>query len=866
VRRSFGFALLAVTAGCADLAELSANGSCGNMIVEPGEGEDCDTFAEFEGTECVRPGRPRACRYVCGSGARDESMVCPPGWACASDGVCRVPSGRFAVSGGEPSSLYPPLLVDFDGDGEPDRVARDAIAIAFGTSAGAFGPNLDLPIQGAGFTFADDLDGDQRTDLLLHGGQGGLFVIPGDRERDLAPIANAEQRAIAFCESCELLSVHSTDRGAADALLILSTIIEPPPSGAMSVHLLPVFGAEPLEIARFERGYGLERPDSAEIDLLSEPVDDELAIAPSGASEIVIVSPRCDGSLENPVCAPALRARIEVPAEIVPHGSQRCPLAVFADVDGDGRVDVATQVSSFGDHIGQAVVVAYGDGNGGFCSRPYSAASCEASGGIPNRAEIDPRFDAHEAALCIAGDFNDDQISDFVGDGRLFVSVRGPPPALEPRAPAVAGLVADFNADGIDDLALGPGHFLMGSRSGAVSTVAIRSERTVDTSCGPCSAGDFDGDGVTDFAFAGEEGLWVHFGRPLAAPSPAELVARLPRGVMQLASGHFSLPSLPDGVDSIDDLAVLFAGATRHELILLRGSRGRRMFSTAPLTPAASGSAAQLLGAGRFGPKPDELHDLVFQLPADGAFAMIEASRGFRFATAGVPASGECFARAAQEPHAVFDLEGDGRDELVAFPPFAFLPDESGAGLVAVEEQILVRMTQDGAFECERRPFVSGRMPLDETALGLVDLDADGRRDLVVRATRGEVGPLGTIERIGFAVVRSGSSITEPAPLSFLELDPGEHAGDLAFVQADADPDLEVVILSSARIRIAELRGEGLEVLASSPITASESRSVFLETTLPPGTRLDFDRDGIEDLLFWNAERIYRARQLPVNE
>ena len=72
-------------AGCADLEPMVA-GECGNGVVEPERGEECDSFPE--GT-CRPPGAEHECRLDC------SETTCPDGYGCGLDGLCRKPSGKF---------------------------------------------------------------------------------------------------------------------------------------------------------------------------------------------------------------------------------------------------------------------------------------------------------------------------------------------------------------------------------------------------------------------------------------------------------------------------------------------------------------------------------------------------------------------------------------------------------------------------------------------------------------------------------------------------------------------------------------------------------------------------------------------------
>src|SRR5262245_43678446 len=112
--------------GCKDLPDIRDD-TCGNAVVEPEVGEDCDLFVDpalGEGTQCGAAGTSQSCRYLCDA---DGSPACPTGWGCGADGVCRFPSGRFVDAAsfdlGAAQSL---ALADFDGDATLDVMGLDA--------------------------------------------------------------------------------------------------------------------------------------------------------------------------------------------------------------------------------------------------------------------------------------------------------------------------------------------------------------------------------------------------------------------------------------------------------------------------------------------------------------------------------------------------------------------------------------------------------------------------------------------------------------------------------------------------------------------------------------------------------------------
>jgi hypothetical protein len=88
----------------------SAGGVCGNGVLEPGAGELCDGEAN-----CIPPGESEECSFSCA----DE--LCPDGFICGDDDVCRLPGYEF----GDAQQLSSARAVwvdsrDLTGDGKPE--------------------------------------------------------------------------------------------------------------------------------------------------------------------------------------------------------------------------------------------------------------------------------------------------------------------------------------------------------------------------------------------------------------------------------------------------------------------------------------------------------------------------------------------------------------------------------------------------------------------------------------------------------------------------------------------------------------------------------------------------------------------------
>lgn len=165
--RIFFLVTLASVSGCSDLPAIDA-GQCGNGIVEPARGEECDSRAE--GGAVCRPADSAvgACRFDC------SATPCPAGFGCGLDSICRVASSRFEnlTRGITPVSSV--NLADMDGDGRGDLVTESA-------------QGIELIYANDGFTSLDV----ERLSL-----ERGRFVT-GRLQAPIADRANAQSRALA---------------------------------------------------------------------------------------------------------------------------------------------------------------------------------------------------------------------------------------------------------------------------------------------------------------------------------------------------------------------------------------------------------------------------------------------------------------------------------------------------------------------------------------------------------------------------------------------------------------------------------------------------------------------------------------------
>jgi hypothetical protein len=196
--------LAALLAGCHDLPDL---GTCGNGIVEAGNGEACDEPGVDTGAEpctatcelrCLEAPRDGyvvvGVRGMGGMGMEAKSLYCPGDeYRCGSDNVCRAPSGRFEELG--PTLPFnvggAPTTGDVDNDGLPDLVGTSATNIYIRLTSTTGAPLEQVIVQEAPFADTPPVIFDPRpamgdgvrSDLLFAVPTEGVALLQSDNER-----------------------------------------------------------------------------------------------------------------------------------------------------------------------------------------------------------------------------------------------------------------------------------------------------------------------------------------------------------------------------------------------------------------------------------------------------------------------------------------------------------------------------------------------------------------------------------------------------------------------------------------------------------------------------------------------------------
>jgi hypothetical protein len=445
------------------------------------------------------------------------------------DGTFQAP-----VSFNTPTAAEWVVAGDFNGDGKLDLAVAgsgDTLSIFLGTGDGTFQHAGDLPVLlGANAVVVGDFNGDGVADLAVtYQQQGAVSVLVGNGDGTFQPrldyptgIYPAALAAGDFNGDGRLDLVVAN--GADQTFSVLLGNGDGTFQAAVD-YLLPG-GPTALAAGDFNRDG-----------------KSDLAVVMSGLGVVSIVTGRGDGTFPGPQA----------------YGSSQGSWAIAAgDFNGDGKLDLVT--TNLTDN---SISLFPGGGDGTF---EMSAAS--SAGKAPVAAAV--------------GDFNRDGKPDLAvvnqtctslpcSPGSVSIFLGNGDGTVRPRVDYAAGnipvavAVADFNSDGIPDLAVVNNGF---GTSNSVSILLGRGDGTflsggaLLTGIGPSQAvaADFEGNGVIDLAVAFSGGVSILPGRGNGTFGTRADYA-VPNGALAIAAGDFNL-------DGRTDLAV----TTSNSVVVLLGN------------------------------------------------------------------------------------------------------------------------------------------------------------------------------------------------------------------------------------------------------------------------------------------------------
>lgn len=783
------YALL-VLAACTDLGDVERD-RCGNGVVEPASGEDCDRAD----ADCGAPGTAAACRLLCGPPA-PEGTACPDGGVCGVDGVCRAPSGQLDLTMGGAWTARYLLTGDTNGDRYPELIAvgDTLLDLRLGGPDGTFDRSVTLPnLPLFDVPRAADVNGDALTDVLVPVGIG-FYSLVGDPLATLQPIF---QDSFSFPTSGPMVmsSVTFTTGVGNNQVPATATVaavhLDQGPScplpGGCDIVLLDDGAVAMPPGRRVEHVVGdrlawarvLGSPPSTVVVAIAFADDPSTALDESGV--FTYTGDAAAGTLTELGAIPGLPGDVRG--------------AWFADLDRDSRADLLVAVDS---PFGEAVMVAWGRSGG------WETPSYVIGGPGPTLTSGRPLAWA---------DLDGDAAADLVTDtGVWFTSCilracafsQGSTQDHAWRAAVISDLNGDGTADvtavsqgsAIIDVMLGTGARGFWNQAPLVAPGEVTLVRT----------GDFDGNGVGDLALvtspfdvSGADEIHVVYGRRNESPKPPAYMGF----VGTVVALDVAQAPLPGSQDTIDDLFVVSERTSGRGVALVIGSTSQRMI--APLIPTAGNLEFNLVesivAVPLDGDDTDDVISLLTTFGQDSARASmrIYTSDGAGTLTERTPVGGVPLDSQA------FDLRG----ALWAAIPAQGATPATVVGVDVLGRAVAVTASCGGGTCTLPSPMslLTGAEVGEPTALHTADLDGDG--DLDVVATFRAVGP-----EPGGALVwhRDGASFGAAQVLSPPS---GAAFADVAAVDLDLDGSRELMLL---------VRGEG------------DAAGVFLSTRTAAGT------------------------------
>ncbi|HKO49159.1 MAG TPA: VCBS repeat-containing protein [Polyangiaceae bacterium] len=470
---------------CTEFPSIPDTG-CGNRVIELGT-EDCDTFDPYPGSLCRPKGTENECRLDCAFDDNGVQRKCPLGWGCNADSICRPPSGQFTeTSLASDVGAWTLKAGDFDADGRQEVMSSEPLDATGATrlrfnhfdAQGALIETQLFPKTLLSPTINQISEGDAISDIAFT--TGALGVMYGRRDRSWVP---------------EVFSSYRRRQASVRVVGVYDRTVQWSPPFATLISFPTETGfylADPDTGGLTERLSIPGRIDQLVGDLVSGNIFADSKHSPCfepvyamrGATHFSIVD-ACDSDDQGAVVWRATFLSSEIP--LVPAARIDAAPQVL-DMDGDGNLDVLLGANG-------RPYVAFGDGSSLAAATPYLAHA------------RDPAF-PQGTPLAVA-DFSGDGALDFVYPDRLLVSRTAYPGAIPSyqkignrhTSPWTVAKIADFNGNHLLDVVAGSSgslnlDFFNGTGTANLAASVVSTSAPVQF----LSAGDFDGDRITDLS------------------------------------------------------------------------------------------------------------------------------------------------------------------------------------------------------------------------------------------------------------------------------------------------------------------------------------------------------------------------------
>jgi hypothetical protein len=750
---------------------------CGDSIL--GVEEDCDGRHDPAGGTCGDPASEQACHYICGG---EDDVACPAGWGCGLEGRCYQPRGEFEDPDG--SALLPirvSAVSDIDGDGYSDLLGNNdtTLSVRFSDGEGTFGDDLLMSIpRPTGPVWFAPLDQDALTDVLIPLGPA-LLAFAGQSARELdsflfpsitfpasldaAVGAVVETERPGLIADSEMLIIRDdADSGLAlGQMAFLDTLCPNNPTDAIP---LP---DDHRAVELVDGPFGLTDRAIATADVDGNSTT-EFVLAFPGAQVVYLYT--SDGAPTCPLPAPyGAMPQIPLPPGATLHSMN--PL--FTDLEGDGDLDLLLPL--YDDAFRVRVAAARSLGNGTF--EPASI--------LPEFDDLGVDFDEQRVPLA-AADLDGNKKADYVTPGGIYLAF--PPQdggtvdqlVLVAAARQTAWLdaeIIDVNGDGaLDVVATSPERgidWLV--NAGAVGPFARFNRFLVDTSFRPTHlrSGDFNGDQLADVIVLEELSfelyeLTVVFSTPSGVPGEGLRSGRVRRPVWLIEPSQ--IPDLnPPELDGVTDIFIVNdLGTGDSGVYALQGSTSQQLISPFLPFPLPQGAnsdnqvivvaaVGDFLGEALLAPETRRRFIAAVAVPeaafrggqgngdeavdAPSSMVLLQSSPEGELSQLGQPV--ELGLLSAFNTRCALWLSGDlddadqpvseelPRDELIAVESLRPCPFDTFDRRLALQ---IFRFPVSGVPVPEPEPTLV-QLPADYAdvvSARLVDLDVDGKRDLLV--------------------------------------------------------------------------------------------------------------------------------------
>ncbi|MBL4685596.1 MAG: VCBS repeat-containing protein [Nannocystaceae bacterium] len=530
--------LCVVVLGCAQ-AEQPQLEQCGNGIIEPAAGEDCEPVQDAEACGAAGAGI-QACRWTC------TTQSCPDGFHCGADAICRRPC--LGHEGGPACSPFASLstdvttaevvevrLVDVGGDARPEIVTVESPSAAGGATSRIYKFEDGIFVPGPP-TFVGE-----RPTLSALESDGAVYLLAARASAPSIPTPATSAAHATISRLTEDLGFEAVvlqgPETVDDGPIVLASYIIPADVPSIGDALL-LFGFQSNTIWRAQ-GVSIEfdaggPPQQLVGPSRGQPLDPDVASAAGALASLVcpvmLYGYRGTSELRahNPCESVSGWTSIPLVLPELPQGRALGDGMVFGDANDDGLDDIVLTTDAARIHIAYAV------GDGTFHSDPTSLPMSAGDGTFDAGVGLAVPDSSVSLGVIGVGDFNADGRPDFLTRSRWIRSCSVPDcgtcdtaayrcdvgPGGTPTFCANAASVLDYDGDGDPELAV-----LLPDSDDATSsatawgpTLPVAGDLVIIEAPGQASwsariihigvgavlrgSGDLDGDGRDDLVFS----------------------------------------------------------------------------------------------------------------------------------------------------------------------------------------------------------------------------------------------------------------------------------------------------------------------------------------------------------------------------